>query len=94
MEKPEAAGKRFFFTARHFSNKEIARIIGDKFSGYRTFVESFDHSKGDFPSDGYYRVDSSRTKDILGINITSVKKCVVDSVNSLKGLKGDSCAVI
>ncbi|KAL8792832.1 MAG: hypothetical protein Q9195_004561 [Heterodermia aff. obscurata] len=51
-ERPEAAGKRFFITAGHFSNKEIAKIIRDSFPDLASKLPTEDTKGGDYPEEG------------------------------------------
>ncbi len=84
MEKPEAGGKRFFFAAGYFTNKEMVSIIRKNFPEYNDKLPSPQDQGGDFPAGGLYKVDNSQTKEILGIKFTSFERCIVDTVNSLK----------
>ncbi|KAJ5819887.1 hypothetical protein N7474_005478 [Penicillium riverlandense] len=83
-EKEDAGGKRFFTVSGHFSNKEIARIIGEEFPEFRDRLPTGDALiPGDYPADGVYGFDNSRARNILGVKFRSLKECIVDSVKSL-----------
>ena len=58
-ERPEAAGKRFFITAGHFSNKEIANIIRDSFPDLDSKLPTKDTKGGDYPEDGWSRITAA-----------------------------------
>src|SRR5205823_5463794 len=58
MELPEAGGKRFFFTAGYFSNKEIAEIIRKNFPEYRNELPAEGVKGGDYPEGGVYGFDN------------------------------------
>ncbi|KAJ5280488.1 NAD(P)-binding protein [Penicillium angulare] len=83
IEKPEAGGKRFFTVSSHFSNKEIAEIIGEEFPEFRDRLPSGEGlAPGDYPAD-VYGFDNSRSRQILGIEYRNLKESIVDAVNSL-----------
>lgn len=50
-ERQEAAGKRFFITAGHFSNREIVDIIAEEFPELRENLPGKEF-KGDFNPEG------------------------------------------
>ena len=85
MELPEAANKRFFIAADYFSNKEIGSIIWKNFPEYQNDLPTDDIKGGDYPEDGLYKFDNSRTVKILGIKFRSLEVSIVDLVKSLKG---------
>lgn len=86
-ELPEAANKRFFVTAGYFSNKEIANIIREAYPALASRIPEGDAQKsGDYPAEGVCKYDNSRTVDILGIKFTSLKDCIVDTVESLQAV--------
>ena len=87
-ELPEAANKRFFITAGHFSNKEIAEIIQDAFPDLASKLPQGDALKaGDYPADGIYKYDNSRCIEVLGVKFTSLKQSIVDTVKSLQAVE-------
>lgn len=51
-ERDQAAGKRFFITAGHFSNKEIANIMRDAFPNLAPKLPTKDTKGGDYPEEG------------------------------------------
>ncbi|KAJ5584659.1 NAD(P)-binding protein [Penicillium hispanicum] len=84
IETPEAGGKRFFTVSSHFSNKEIAEIIGQEFPEFKDRLPRGKAlAPGDYPADGVYGFDSSRSKEILGLSYRPLKESVVDAVHSL-----------
>jgi len=87
-ELPEAANKRFFVTAGYFSNEEIADIVREGFPELGEKVPVKGTSGGGYPADGIYGYDNSRTKEVLGIEFTSLKSSIVDTVKSLQAVGG------
>ena len=83
-EIDEAQGKRFFITAGYFSNEEIADIIRDNFSDLKDKLPSKGVKGGGYPEEGIFKYDNSRTKQVLGIEFTDLKKSIVDTVKSLQ----------
>ncbi|TRX97980.1 hypothetical protein FHL15_001190 [Xylaria flabelliformis] len=85
VEKPEAANKRFFMVAGHFSNKEITEIIAEDFPSLRENLPSGDALKpGDYPAVGPYGFDNTRSKEVLGMTYRPLKESIVDAVKSLE----------
>lgn len=65
IEKPETGGKRFFTVSSHFSNKEIAEIIGQEFRQFKDRLPSGEALiPGDYPADGVYGFDNTRAREI------------------------------
>ncbi|KAI1733953.1 hypothetical protein F4680DRAFT_366395 [Xylaria scruposa] len=84
VEKPEAANKRFFMVAGHFSNKEITEIIAGNFPSLRQNLPSGDALKpGDYPAVGPYGFDNTRSKEELGMTYRPLEESIVDAVKSL-----------
>jgi nucleoside-diphosphate-sugar epimerase len=81
IEKPEAAGKRFFCTEGYYSNAEIAQIIKDEFPEYNDKLP--EKLENDRPKD-VYGYDNSRSKEVLGLKYRPLKGAIVDLVKSLK----------
>jgi nucleoside-diphosphate-sugar epimerase len=84
FELPEAANKRFFITAGYFSNKEITEIIRKNFPEYENELPGKDVKGGDYPAEGIYKYDNSRTVKVLGIKFRTLEESIVDLVKSLK----------
>lgn len=84
MELPEAANKRFFIAANYFSNKEICEIIRKNFPEYQNNLPTVDIKGGDYPKEGLYKFDNSRTSRMLGIKFRSLDESIIDLVKSLK----------
>ena len=85
-ELPEAASKRIFVTAGHFSNEEIADIIRDNFPELKNELPAKATKGGGYPEDGVYQYDNSRVKEVLGIEFRSLKESIVDAVKSLQAV--------
>ncbi|GAW15915.1 hypothetical protein ANO14919_053370 [Xylariales sp. No.14919] len=87
LEKPEAAGKRFFIVGGKFSNKEIAEIISEEFPDLRDNLPVGDALKpGDYPAQGSYGFDNTRSKEVLGLSYRPLRESIVDAVKSLRHL--------
>lgn len=84
MELKEAGGKRFFITAGHFSNEEIADIIRDAHPELKEKLPAKGVKGGGYPSEGLYGFDNSRSKEVLGIKYRSLKESILDTVKSLQ----------
>ncbi|CZT42183.1 related to aldehyde reductase II [Rhynchosporium secalis] len=84
MELPEAGGKRFFFTAGYFSNKEICEIIRKNFPEYKDQLPAESVKGGDYPEGGIYKYDNKRSTEVLGVKWTGLESSIVDLVKSLK----------
>lgn len=86
IEIPAAAGKRFFATAGHLSNKQICEIIRKHFPEYQSALPGPDVKGGDFPDTPFYGYDNSQTRDVLGIQFRGLEESIVDLVKSLKSV--------
>lgn len=83
-EKEEAANKRFFITAGHFTNGQIAGVIKKNFD-FKD-VPSEDTKDGGFPEGGVYKIDNSRVNEVLKPQWTSFEKSITDTVKSLQAV--------
>lgn len=90
-EKENAANKRFFTLAGHFSNKEIGQIIKKNFPEFQD-LPSDSTPGGDYPEGGveksYFGFNNERSIQVLGIKYRSFEESIVDTVKSFqaKGL--------
>lgn len=85
IEKTEASGQRILVSPGQYTNKQIAEIIWEEFPELRDGLPTGDALKdGDFPPAGWYKWDTTKSKEILGLTYRSFKECIVDTVNSLK----------
>lgn len=89
LERPAAAGMRFFVTAGQFSDKEIADIIASEFPEYRDQLPTGEGlERGALPPKGQrVEYDNSRSKEVLGLEYGSLEKAVIDAVKSLKAVQ-------
>ena len=85
-ELPEAANKRFFVTAGYFSNEEIADIVRDSYPELKDKVPAKGTKGGEYPPEGVFKYDNSRTKELLGIEFRSLKESIIDTVKSLQAV--------
>jgi len=84
MEKPEAGGNRFFIVQGHFSNQQLADIISKEFPDLSDKLPEKREENDGFPADGLYKIDNSRSKQILGLQYKSLNQSIVDLVKVLK----------
>ena len=84
IERAEAAGKRFFITTGHFSNKEIVEIVRKRFPALSDKLPGKDVKGGDYPEGGVYTFDNSQSERVLGIKWRSLEESIVDTVKSLQ----------
>jgi nucleoside-diphosphate-sugar epimerase len=90
VEKPEAAGKRFFITNGNFCNREIRDIIEEEFPEYKDRLPTGDAVKpGDYPAAGVHGWDNTQSKEVLGLEYRPFKQCIIDTVKSLQPLLKD-----
>ncbi|KAJ5176103.1 uncharacterized protein N7482_001980 [Penicillium canariense] len=82
IEVPEAGGQRFFVTAGYFTNKEIVDIARKTHPELESKLPAKD-SPSDLPSD-IYKIDNSRSKDVLGIKYRPFEETVSDTISSLQ----------
>lgn len=81
LEQTEASGQRFMIAGGYFSNKQIAELIRESFPQYNDVLPPVD-SEDDFP-DKIYGIDTSKSKNVLGIQYRDLKTCVKDTVEAM-----------
>ncbi|KAF2236789.1 NAD(P)-binding protein [Viridothelium virens] len=86
IEVPSAANKRFFVTAGYFTNKQIGEILRKHFPEFASQLPADSTPGGDFPSEGVYKIDNSRAKDLLGVQFRTLEESIVDTAKSLKAV--------
>ncbi|KAL9096647.1 MAG: hypothetical protein Q9165_001134 [Trypethelium subeluteriae] len=86
IEVPSAANKRFFVTAGYFTNKQIGEVLRKHFPEFASQLPADSTPGGDFPSEGVYKIDNSRAKDLLGVQFRSLEDSIVDTAKSLKAV--------
>lgn len=80
IEKPEAAGKRFFVVRGFFSNSEVVDIIKKNFPQLADKLpEKYEAQNPQWP----YTIDNSRVQEVLGLQFTPFEKTVTDTVQSM-----------
>ncbi|KAK5997898.1 Ketoreductase azaE [Cladobotryum mycophilum] len=85
MDLPQASGQRLFTAAGRASNHDIARIVREHFPEYADRLPGPEVRGGEMPApDQTFGFDNKKTVEILGFEWTSIEKCVIDIVNSLK----------
>ncbi|KAI0190850.1 ketoreductase [Astrocystis sublimbata] len=80
MTLPEAGGNRFYIVGGHFSNKQIADVIRERFPQFANRLPA--DAVDDVPSD-VYRFNNSKSKKVLGLNYTLFEKSIIDTVESM-----------
>ncbi|KAI1114094.1 ketoreductase [Nemania sp. NC0429] len=83
---PMAGGHRFYIVGGHFSNKRIADIIRDNFPSLADALPS--DTVDDLPHD-VYAFNNSKSREVLGIEYTSLEKSVADTARSILELFPD-----
>jgi nucleoside-diphosphate-sugar epimerase len=84
VEKADAGNKRFFFTAGHFSNKQVVDVVRKNFPEYKDQLPSENEKGGDLPEGGLYGVNNNRVKELLGKGFYEFEQTVVDTIKTLK----------
>jgi len=85
IEKEEAANKRFFITAGHFSNGRIAGVVAKNFE-YKD-IPAEDTKQGGFPPDGLYELDTSQVETVLKLGKwLPWEQTIKDTVKSLQAV--------
>ncbi|KAL5396883.1 hypothetical protein PMIN06_003876 [Paraphaeosphaeria minitans] len=89
-EKQDAANKRFFTLAGHFSNKEIGQIIKKHFPQFKD-LPAESTPGGDYPEGGiknYFSFNNERSVQVLGLKYRTFEESIVDTIKSFqaKGL--------
>ncbi|KAK7440667.1 hypothetical protein CaCOL14_013023 [Colletotrichum acutatum] len=88
MEVQGAGGKRFLTTAGFYSNKEMVNALWNSFPSMRERLPEPSRFGGvPSPALKSFGYNTSRAKDILGLEWTPYERTVVDSAISLDGLK-------
>ncbi|KAJ9652406.1 methylglyoxal reductase (NADPH-dependent) gre2 [Neophaeococcomyces mojaviensis] len=81
IERPEAAGKRFFVTAGFFNNAKVADIIKKNFPDLKSKLpQNYEEDPKEYP----YKIDNSRSKEVLGLQYRSLEDSITDLVKSLQ----------
>ena len=80
LEKLEAGGKRFFVPAGQFSNQQIADVIIKNFPQLADKLPATREPNDGFPEGGVYSGDNTRSKEILGLEYTTLEKSITDLV--------------
>ena len=83
IERPEAGGKRFSVAAGQFSNQQIADIIVKNFPQLTNKLPATREPNDGYPDGGVYNGDNTRSKEILGLEYTSLEKSITDLVTVL-----------
>lgn len=81
IEVAEAGGQRFFVTAGHFANKDLAGVIRERYPELESKLPPKD-SPSDMPAD-IYGIDNSKAIEVLGLKYRSLNDSVADTVKSL-----------
>jgi len=85
VELEQAGGKRFFTTAGFFSNRQLVEIIRKNFPQYKDTLPNENAKGGDLPQP-IYKIDNSRSKEVLSLKYIPLEKSVVDTVKSFQNV--------
>ncbi|KAK5626635.1 hypothetical protein RRF57_002350 [Xylaria bambusicola] len=80
MTVPKAGGNRFYVVGGHFTNKQIVDIIRDKYPSLAGRLPA--DAVSDLPDD-VYNFNNSKSREMLGIEYTSLEQSIVDTVKSI-----------
>jgi len=80
IERPEAAGKRFFVTAGSYRNSDIADIIKKNFPD---LADKLPAKYERDPVEDPFKFDNSRSKEVLSLEYRSLESSITDLVKSL-----------
>ncbi|KAI1163857.1 ketoreductase [Nemania serpens] len=83
---PMSGGHRFYVVGGHFSNKQIADIVREKFPSLADRLPA--DTVNDLPDD-VYAFNNSKSREVLSIEYTSLEKSVADTVGSILELFPD-----
>ncbi|KAM0229132.1 hypothetical protein ACHAPO_010162 [Fusarium lateritium] len=84
VQTDEAADKRIFITAGHYSNQDLYRVLRENFPDLRNRLPDEANKGGDpNPALDSFGYDITRANTILGIDWIPYEKTVIDSVKSL-----------
>lgn len=86
LTAPMYGGHRFYVVGGHFSNKQIVDIIRDKFPSLADRITA--DATNDLPDD-VYAFNNNKSREVLGIEYTSLEKSVADTVKSILELFPD-----
>jgi hypothetical protein len=84
MEIAEAAQKRFFFTAGHYNNRQIAEVIRRNFPELKDKLPTEQTPGGDYPETGLIGYNNKQVVDILKMQFRPLEACITDSVLSFQ----------
>ncbi|KAI1776584.1 NAD(P)-binding protein [Hypoxylon cercidicola] len=86
MEKPEAAGKRFFITGGYSSNRDMVNIIRKHFPEYHDQLPSESAKGGELP-DAVFKFDNGPSKEILGVQYKTLEESIKDTVGAFASIE-------
>jgi len=77
----KAGGQRFYVVGEHFSNKRIAEIVSVAYPELADRLPPKD-AEDDLP-ERVYQFNNARSREVLGLEYTSLEKSVKDTVKSI-----------
>ncbi|KAB8211957.1 hypothetical protein BDV34DRAFT_233945 [Aspergillus parasiticus] len=80
---PQAAQKRFIITAGTMCNADIATIVRDYLPDMGSLIPN--ELESDLPVD-IHRIDTTRSRQVLGMRYRPLRECIVDSLRALQGM--------
>lgn len=79
---PAAGGHRFYVVGGHYSTKRVADIVRAAYPQLAAGLPPAEAADDDLPAD-VYGFDNSRSRQVLGLEYTSLEDSVVDTVASM-----------
>ena len=86
-ETADAGGKRFFLVSGHFNNKLLGQTLRKGLPELADKLPTESTPGGEFPEGGVFKVDNSRSREVLGIQYKQFEESVVDTAKSLQAIK-------
>jgi len=83
IEKPEAGGKRICVSAGNYSNQQLADVVVRNFPQLADKLPTTREPNDGYLEGGVYNVDNTRSKEVLGLEYTSLEKSIIDLVKVL-----------
>jgi len=86
-EVEQAGGKRFFLVSGHFNNKLLGQALRKGLPDLADKLPNESTQGGEYPEGGVFKVDNSRSREVLGIQYKQFDESVVDTAKSLQAIK-------
>ncbi|KAH8589880.1 hypothetical protein B0O99DRAFT_522334 [Bisporella sp. PMI_857] len=87
MQLPAAANQRFLAHGGAYNNRTIVELIRKNFPEYQSALPPSSVEGGDYPAEGVFSVDNTRSIQVLGIKYKALEEAVVDTVKSFQAME-------